>query len=69
VQAALQRAVILVTHDIAEASALADRVAVLHDGRIIACAPGDELKRSSDPRVAALVVTGVAPNAQLRTLD
>ena len=56
VQAALKRAVILVTHDIAEASALADRVAVLHDGRIIACAPGDELKESADPRVAALVV-------------
>ena len=69
VQTALQRAVILVTHDITEASALADRVAVLHDGRIIACAPGDELKRSTDPRVAALVVTAVAPNSQLRTID
>ncbi len=57
VQAALNRAVILVTHDIAEASALANRVAVLHEGRIIACAPGEELKRSTDPRVAALVVT------------
>jgi osmoprotectant transport system ATP-binding protein len=57
VQAALKRAVILVTHDIAEASALADRVAVLHEGRIIACAPGDQLERSTDPRVSALVVT------------
>jgi osmoprotectant transport system ATP-binding protein len=61
VQAALNRAVILVTHDIAEASALADRVAVLHEGRIIACAPGEELKRSADPRVAALVVTRLVP--------
>ena len=57
VQSALKRAVILVTHDIAEACALADRVAVLHDGRIIACAPGAELKRSTDPRGAALMVT------------
>jgi osmoprotectant transport system ATP-binding protein len=57
VQGQLQRAVILVTHDIAEATALADRVAVLHEGRIIACAPGEELKRSTDPRVAALVAT------------
>ena len=57
VQATLRRAVILVTHDIAEASALADRVAVLHDGRIIACASGEALKRSSDPRVAALMAT------------
>ena len=57
VQATLKRAVILVTHDIAEASALADRVAVLHDGRIIACESGETLQRSTDPRVAALVTT------------
>lgn len=54
-KAAIDRAVILVTHDIAEAFQLADRVAVLHDGRLIACAPAPELQRSSDPRVAALV--------------
>ena len=36
-QATLQRAVVLVTHDMAEAFALADRVAVLFDGRIVAC--------------------------------
>jgi osmoprotectant transport system ATP-binding protein len=69
VQATLKRAVILVTHDIAEATALADRVAVLHEGRIIACAHGDELRRSTDPRVAALVVSAVAPDSQLRTVD
>jgi osmoprotectant transport system ATP-binding protein len=55
VKAAIDRAVIIVTHDIAEALQLADRVAVLHDGRIIACGPGSELQRSNDPRVAALV--------------
>jgi osmoprotectant transport system ATP-binding protein len=55
VQAAMHRAVILVTHDIGEAMQLADRVAVLHEGRIIACAPGAELQQSSDPRVASLV--------------
>lgn len=54
-KAAIDRAVILVTHDIAEAFQLADRVAVLHDGRLIACAPAPELQSSSDPRVAALV--------------
>ena len=32
----LHRAVVLVTHDISEAFALADRVAVLHDGQIVA---------------------------------
>ena len=55
VKAAIDRAVILVSHDIAEALLLADRIAVLHEGRIIACAPGPELQRSNDSRVAALV--------------
>ena len=57
VQATLKRAVILVTHDLREAFALADRIAVLHDGRILACAPGDELARSTDDRIRALVDT------------
>jgi len=56
VKSALARTVIIVTHDIAEALQLADRVAVLHEGRIIACATGADLQRSNDPRVAALMV-------------
>ena len=54
---ALARTVIIVTHDIAEALLLADRIAVLHEGRIIACATGVDLQRSDDPRVAALMKT------------
>ena len=61
VQATLHRSVILVTHDIAEAFDLADRVAVLHEGRIVAFDTGDELRRSTDPRVAALVATRLVP--------
>jgi osmoprotectant transport system ATP-binding protein len=57
VKSALARTVIIVTHDIAEALQLADRVAVLHEGRIIACATGVDLQRSDDPRVAALMKT------------
>ena len=49
------RSIIIVTHDMAEAFALADRIAVLHDGRVIACAPGPELERSTDQRVTALL--------------
>ena len=45
VKSALARTVIIVTHDIAEALQLADRVAVLHEGRIIACATGADLQR------------------------
>ena len=57
VKTVIARTVIIVTHDITEAFQLADRVAVLHEGRIIACAPGADLQRSTDPRVAALVAT------------
>ena len=56
-KSALARTVIIVTHDIAEALLLADRIAVLHEGRIIACATGVDLQRSDDPRVAALMKT------------
>jgi osmoprotectant transport system ATP-binding protein len=57
VQAALHRTVLLVTHDMAEAFALATRVAVLDEGRIIAMAPPPELARSSDARVTSLIAT------------
>lgn len=56
-QAMLHRAVVLVTHDISEAFALADRVAVLHDGQIVACDVPAAVRASTDPRVAALVAT------------
>jgi osmoprotectant transport system ATP-binding protein len=55
VQAAMHRAVMLVTHDIAEACQLADRVAVLHEGRVIAIGTWAELLASTDARVSALV--------------
>lgn len=56
-QALQPRSVLLVTHDLAEAFALAQRVAVLHDGRLIACAAPDALAASSDPDVRILVET------------
>ena len=56
-QATLRRAVVLVTHDMAEAFALADRVAVLCDGQICVCDTPAAVRASSDPRVAALVAT------------
>jgi osmoprotectant transport system ATP-binding protein len=61
-QGRLHCAVVLVTHDISEAFALADRVAVLHDGEIVACDVPAAVRASTDPRVAALVATRpVAP--------
>jgi ABC-2 type transport system ATP-binding protein len=37
--------ILLCTHDLAEAEALADRVGILHDGRLLALERADDLKR------------------------
>lgn len=54
-QATLHRSVILVTHDMAEACALADLIAVLHEGELIACDTPARVTASEDPRVRALM--------------
>lgn len=54
-QSSLHRAVVLVTHDMAEAFTLADRIAVLSEGRLVACDTSAALRVSTDPRVTALL--------------
>jgi len=54
-QSRLARAVLLVTHDLSEAFALADRVAILHDGGVLACGTRQELENSDDPHVRELL--------------
>jgi osmoprotectant transport system ATP-binding protein len=61
IQQRLRKTVIIVTHDMAEAFALADTVGVLADGRLAAVAPPRELARSRDPRVTPLL----APLAEI----
>jgi osmoprotectant transport system ATP-binding protein len=56
-QATMPRTVLLVTHDLAEAFRIADRVAVLHEGSIVASASPGELQTSSDPVVRQLLET------------
>ena len=54
---AMPRTVLMVTHDLSEAFAIANRVAVLHEGRVVACAAPAELQRSTDPEVRTLLET------------
>lgn len=54
VQKTLHRSVILVTHDMAEACELADQIAVLHDGELIACDTPARVLASHDHRVTSL---------------
>jgi phospholipid/cholesterol/gamma-HCH transport system ATP-binding protein len=42
---------VVVTHDLQSAFALGDRIALLHDGRVRALGPVDELRGSEDPVV------------------
>jgi osmoprotectant transport system ATP-binding protein len=55
IQERLRKTVIIVTHDMGEAFALADRVGVLDDGQLVACDRADALAATRDPRVRRLL--------------
>jgi phospholipid/cholesterol/gamma-HCH transport system ATP-binding protein len=48
---ALAVTIVVVTHELASAFLIADRIIVLDAGRIIAALPTDELKKSTHPRI------------------
>jgi osmoprotectant transport system ATP-binding protein len=54
-QASWRRTVLLVTHDLVEASGLADRIAVVDAGQVVACDTVAALERSTHPVVRALL--------------
>jgi phospholipid/cholesterol/gamma-HCH transport system ATP-binding protein len=54
------------THDMSAARQLADHVAVIHEGRIVASGEADEIFGSREPLVRQLVTGGVAGPLQLR---
>ena len=51
IQRELRKTVLLVTHDIAEALALADRLGILDNGQLVAWDTPDVIAKSADPRV------------------
>ena len=65
IQTRLRKTIVIVTHDMAEAFALADTVGVLVDGRLAACAAPKELARSTDARVVPLLAPLVEMGALL----
>jgi osmoprotectant transport system ATP-binding protein len=60
----LGKTVVLVTHDLGEATFFADRVVLLHDGRIVQeGSPADLWRRPSDPFVTRFVQAQRGPEA------
>jgi osmoprotectant transport system ATP-binding protein len=55
IQSRLRKTVLLVTHDMAEAMAMADRIGVLEHGRLIWSGPAPAIANCEDPRVRTFV--------------
>jgi osmoprotectant transport system ATP-binding protein len=55
IQERLRKTIVIVTHDMREAFALADRIAVLDDGRLVAIGRRDELQATAEPSVRMLL--------------
>jgi len=59
VQFELRKTIVIVTHDMGEAFALADRIAVIEDGTLVACGSPETTLAAEDPRVRRLVDAGI----------
>jgi osmoprotectant transport system ATP-binding protein len=55
IQSQVRKTVVLVTHDMREAFALADRIGVLDEGALVACDPPAALRASDAPAVRLLL--------------
>jgi osmoprotectant transport system ATP-binding protein len=62
IQDRLHKTVMLVTHDMTEAIALADRIGVMDDGRLIWSGRADDIFSADDPRVRQLVEAASPPS-------
>jgi osmoprotectant transport system ATP-binding protein len=63
-QERMKKAVIFVTHDLREALLLADRIALMEDGRLVVNLPVAEFSRSQDPLVRAYMEAFSGPEAR-----
>ena len=61
IQSRLRKTVLLVTHDMAEAITLADRIGVLDRGQLIWCGPAQDISASQDPRVRTFLDAVTVP--------
>jgi osmoprotectant transport system ATP-binding protein len=58
IQRELQLTIVMVTHDMAEALILADRIVIMKSGRVVATgSPGELLREPGDPYAAELLST------------
>jgi len=66
IQGRLHKTVIIVTHDMGEAFALADRIGVIDEGRLVAFAEPAAIAASQDPQVRRLLDAMPSVDARLR---
>ena len=66
IQSAVRKTILIVTHDMAEAMALATRIGVLADGVLVALDAPAAIARSDDARVRAMLEPLVEATAALR---
>jgi osmoprotectant transport system ATP-binding protein len=66
IQAQLRKTIVIVTHDMAEAFALATRIGVLADGVLVALDTPAAVAKSADPRVRAMLEPLVEATAALQ---
>jgi len=59
VQTQLHKTIVIVTHDMGEALALADRIAVVEEGAVVACGSAEAMLDAEDPRVRKLLDAGI----------
>jgi len=66
IQDRVRKTIVIVTHDMAEAFALATRIGVLSEGVLVTIDAPDEVARSADPRVRGLLAPLLEASAHLR---